>query len=307
MRDVPGLDGLELLTAALRHGSISAAARECGVSQQSASARLRAIERALGLELLQRSPRGVAPTLAGETVASWADDVLAAAERFRIGVETLRGEHRRRLTVAASQTVAAHLIPGWLVALRDRQLRSGGEATAVRLITANSAEVERLVRAGAAELGVIESSALPSGLSSSRIGEDVLALVVAPGHPWAARAGAAMAEAADAALVVREEGSGTRRAWEDAVRARLGREPTAPAAVLPTTAAVRSAVAEGVGPAVLSRLAVADDVGLGRLAEVPLDGEELRRPITALWRGGPGDLPLAGRELLEVAVAAHRR
>jgi DNA-binding transcriptional LysR family regulator len=53
---------------------------------------------------------------------------------------------------------------------------------------------------------------------------------------------------------------------------------------------------------VLSRLAVADDIRLGRLVEVSLADAPLLRPITALWRGGDGDLTPTMRELLEVAV-----
>ncbi|BDZ40124.1 LysR family transcriptional regulator [Microbacterium suwonense] len=302
MRGVPELDALELLCAAVRYGSISQAARTCGVTQQSASVRLRGIERQLGMELFLRTPRGVVPTAEGETVASWAADVLAGAERFRAGVETLRDEHRRELTVAASQTVAAHMIPTWLVALRERQVRSGGTPTAVRLLTGNSVEVTELVRGGAADLGFIESSTIPGGLSQTAVGVDALVLVVAPTHPWSGRDGIAMAEVADAALVAREEGSGTRQTWEDAVRTRLGRDVADPSVVLPTSAAVRLAAAEGLAPAVLSRLAVADDLRLGRLSEVPVEGAPVVRPITALWRGGVRDLTSTSRELVEVAT-----
>ncbi|MFE6734692.1 LysR family transcriptional regulator [Microbacterium sp. NPDC057650] len=301
MRDVPDLDALELLAAAARLGSISAAARECGISQQSASARLRSVERMLGMELFLRTPQGVVPTPEGETVASWAGEVLAAAERFRAGAETMRDERRRELTVAASQTVAAHMIPRWLVALRERQVRAGRVPTAVRLLTANSAEVEQLVREGRAELGLIESSVIPAGLSHTTVGTDGLALVVAPQHPWAKRR-VTLDAVADTPLVARETGSGTRQAWEDEVRSRLYRDPAAPIAVLSTTAAVRSAVAEGLGPAVLSRLATADDIRLGRLVEVSLADAPLQRPITALWRGGARDLSPTSRDLIEVAV-----
>ncbi|MGN7978675.1 LysR family transcriptional regulator [Microbacterium sp. 22195] len=301
MRDVPDLGALQLLDAAVRTGSISAAARQCGVSQQSASARLRAVERMLGLELFLRTPRGVAPTADGEAVASWAADVLAGVERFRAGAETLRDVRRRELVVAASQTVAAHMIPRWLVALRERHVRDGRTPTAVRLLTANSAEVVQLVRDGRAELGVIESPVIPPGLAHTTICTDELALVVAPGHAWATRR-VMLEDVADAPLVARESGSGTRQAWEDEVRSRLYREPADPVAVLSSSAAVRSAVAEGLGPAVLSRRAVADDIRLGRLVEVPLADAPLLRPITALWRGGTRDLTPTSRELIEVAV-----
>jgi len=303
VRDVPELDALELLVAAVRYGSISAAARECGVSQQSASVRLRGVERQLGMELFLRSPSGVSPTPEGETVASWASDVLAGAARFKVGIETLRDERRRELTVAASQTVAAHMVPTWLVALRERQIQEGLAPTAVRLITGNSVEVAEMIRSGTADLGFIESSSIPAGLSHSTVGVDALALVVAPGHPWAGRDGVGSAEVAETGLVAREAGSGTRRTWEDAARATLGRDVTPPVVVLPTSAAVRLAVAEGIAPAMLSRLAVADDIRLGRLVEVPIEGPAVERAITALWRGGSRDLGLTSRELVEVAAS----
>lgn len=305
MRGVPDIDALELLSAAVRYGSISQAARECGMSQQSASARLRSVERQLGMELFLRTPRGVVPTPEGEAVASWAADVLAGAERFLAGIETLRDERRRELTVAASQTVAAHMVPAWLVVLRERQVRAGRTPTAVRLLTANSVEVTEMLRTATADLGFIESSTVPEGLSHTTVGVDPLALVVAPSHPWAARGRLGLADVADTALVAREQGSGTRQTWEDAVRERLGRDAAEPAVVLPTSAAVRLAVAEGLAPALLSRLAVADDIRLGRLAEVPLAGPPVARPITALWRGGARDLTSTSRELVEIAAGAH--
>lgn len=303
MADDPDLAVLRLLDAAVRTGSISAAARTCGVTQQTASARLRGFEQSLGLELLLRSPQGVAPTAVGETVASWAADVLTAADRMHLGVRMLRGERRRELTVAASQTVAAYLLPRWLVTLRERQVQAGLAPTAVQMRAANSAVVETLVREGEAELGFIESTVLPEGLSTTTVGLDALAVVVAPGHPWARLPEIATGDVAATALVAREDGSGSRRTWEEAARERLGAEPVAPIAVMSASTSVRSAVAEGLAPAVLSRRAVADDISLGRLVEVPLREGAVVRPITALWRGGSRDLGVLSRDLLEVAVA----
>lgn len=303
MADDPDIAVLRLLDVAVRTGSISAAARECGVTQQTASARLRGFEQRLGLELLLRSPQGVRPTEAGETVASWAADVLSAVDRLRVGVGMLRGERQRELIVAASQTVAAYLLPRWLVALRAQQVHSGVPPAAVQMRAGNSSAVEALVRGGEVELGFIESTAVPDGLSATTVGLDALAVVVAPQHPWARMPDIATADVAAAALVAREDGSGSRRTWEEAVRNRLGHEPAAPIAVMSTSTSVRSAVGEGLAPAVLSRRAVADDVSLGRLVEVPLREGAVVRPITALWRGGVRDLGTLSRDLIEVAVA----
>ncbi|MBS1905817.1 MAG: LysR family transcriptional regulator [Actinobacteria bacterium] len=304
---MPDIGSLELLVAVVRTGSISGAARETGVTQQSASTRLRAVERQLGLSLFHRSPSGTRPTLEGEVVASWADDVLAAVGRFRAATRTLRGESTARLTVAASQTVSARLLPLWLVALRRRQTDAGRTPTAVQLLSGNSADAEAMVREGRADLAFIESTEVPADLGRTTVDHDELVLVVAPERAWAREGTVPFAEAADEALVAREQGSGTRRAWEDEVRRRLGRDAAEPAVVLPTSAAVRSAVANGLGAAVLSRREAADDIRLGRLRAVRTTGEPVVRPITALWRGGDRDLSAAGRELIEVAVETAQR
>jgi DNA-binding transcriptional LysR family regulator len=93
-----------------------------------------------------------------------------------------------------------------------------------------------------------------------------------------------------------------------ALSAALGTRVTAPVALaLSTTAAVRSAVLAGAGPAVLSELTVAEDISARRLARVPVAGVNLRRSLRAIWAGGT--LPPAGaaRDLLAHVTAGRPR
>lgn len=303
--NLPELAELELLDAVARAGSLSAAARELGVSQQAVSSRLRGTERRLGLSLVTRSTTGAVPTDAGDAVLSGARDVLAAARRLAETIDGLRGSVVGGvLTVAASQTIAAHLLPSWVLAMRRTQSDRGRAPAETGLRTGNSAEVIRLVREGRADLGFIESPLAPSGLACRVVRTDRMVLVVANEHPWTRREhGVDLAEISETPLVAREVGSGTREAFETEVRRRLGREAAAPELVLSTEAAVRSAVAGGLGPAVLSELTVADDLRLGRVREVELLGEPITRPLAAVWRGSDRDLFGAARDLVEAAAA----
>ncbi|KRA25460.1 hypothetical protein ASD65_14300 [Microbacterium sp. Root61] len=303
----PHVAAMKVLEAVIRTGSISAAARELGVSQQSVSARVRSFERLLGVELIVRSPSGVVPTFDGEAVLSWAADVLAAVDRFGTAAELLRDSPDRVLRVAASQTVAAHLLPGWVMGLRRQQLASDRTPVQTQLRTGNSAQVVELLHAGEIDLGFIETPVLPQGLGHSTVAVDRLIPVVSPVHPWAGRREVDIAELADTPLVAREEGSGTREAWERAVRLILTRAAVEPCLVLSSTAAVRSAVAEGIAPAMLSELAVADDILLGRIHPLEIQGHAITRPLTALWRGGARDLLGSARELVDAASRASRR
>jgi DNA-binding transcriptional LysR family regulator len=158
----------------------------------------------------------------------------------------------------------------------------------VVLTAANSDTVVEQVRQGEADVGFIEGPYIPRGVRSRVIGRDELVVVLPPDHPWVRkRRTLSAAELNAIPLVSREEGSGTRYALRAALEAALGRHSVqaTPALVLSTTSAVRAAVLAGAGPAVLSELAVADDLASHRLGRVPVSGIDLRRQLRAIWVG----------------------
>src|SRR5699024_10492267 len=83
------LNELRLLVAVAEHGSISAAARLLLISQPSASARMKELERHLGLELLDRRTRGAELTADGRAVTDWARAVVDAADVLLTGAQAL--------------------------------------------------------------------------------------------------------------------------------------------------------------------------------------------------------------------------
>lgn len=285
---LPDLGALELLLAVIRLGSLGRAAAELGVSQPAASSRIASMERTIGVPLLERSPRGSRPTEAGSLVAEWAAPVLAAAQALDAGIAALRVRRDARLRVSASLTVAEYLMPGWLLALH-----AALPGTAVTLRAANSADVAAQVLAGEADLGFVEGLRLPPGLDEVQIAADRLRLVVGADHPWArrrdvpgGRRGGAVggAELARTPLILREQGSGTREVLDRALAPFGG--TTTPLLVLASTTALKGAAVSSAGPAVLSELAVADELARGRLVSVPLDGLDLSRPLRAIWPTG---------------------
>jgi DNA-binding transcriptional LysR family regulator len=309
VHDLGALRALRALREVGRQGSIAAAASVLGVSQQALSARMRTLERAAGVTLLARSPSGSHLTEQGRLVVGWAEDVLDAADRLEAGLRSIRSGVSHRLAIAASQTIAEHLVPHWLVELRGVEQAGVQEAayppTVVELTVANSTGVLELVRGGKAGLGFIETPHLPSDLVTEHVRDDELLVVTAPGHPWAGRRRPlGLAQIAATPLVMREAGSGTRDTLTDHLAAQD--PPLRPriAMELGTSAAVRSAIAAGVGPGVLSRLAVRDDLVLGRLVAVEVAGPPLIRELTAVWKPDQ-PLPPEGQRLLAVATAAR--
>ncbi len=302
-RDRTSLSALELLVATDSHGSISAAARALGVAQPTASAGLRALERRLGLDLLERTTRGARLTGTGRATAAWAREVIEASDRFETSVAALRDAPSARVRVAASLTVAEYLAPRWLARLAlEAPTETGGGAPDVELVVRNSREVTDLVLAGGVELGFVESATLRRGLRSRTVAHDRLVVVVGPRHRWARRSALRVDELLAGGLVVRERGSGTRETLERGLAAVDERLPDH-LPYLGSTAALKTAVQHGGAVAVLSSLAVADDVARGALVRVAVPGLELERRLRMVWKDGSA-LSSGARRIAAAAAAA---
>jgi DNA-binding transcriptional LysR family regulator len=304
---MPELASFEVLLAIAKTGSLGAAAREIGLTQQATSARLASMEAQTGVQLAVRTPRGSQLTPAGVVVAEWAARLLDVAHHVDAGLGSLRTERRQQIKVAASQTVAELLMPRWLVSLRAAATRRGGTVPNVILTATNSEHAIAAVRDGTADLGFIESPGTPRGLRSRVVAHDELVVIVPPDHKWARRSRAVRAsELAQTPLVTRELGSGTRDSLTVALQQALGEAmyQLPPALELSSAAAVRAAVLAGAGPAVLSRLAVTDDLAVGRLRAVAIPELNLRRQLQAIWVGGRTPPAGAIRDLVSHIISA---
>lgn len=289
---VPDLIELDLLDSVAELGSLGRAAARHGMSQPAVSMRMSRLERRLGIRVLRRDASGTRLTPEGQRVVTLARRVLRETHVLVAEVAELAAQEGSRLRVAASLTIAEHLLPGWLAELHRRT-----PEVSVLMEMANSATVLSRVRDHSADIGFVEGHCShPAGMESSIVRGDQLLVVVSPDHAWARRGSPVPGdELARTELIVREEGSGTREILQDALapwgRLRWRLE-------LASTAAILAAVRRGEGPAVVSALAVADDLAAGRLAAVRTEGIDLRRSLRAVWRSGQPVQGLAERLLV---------
>jgi DNA-binding transcriptional LysR family regulator len=294
---VSDLTSFDLLLSVAKLGSIGRAAAAHQMSQPAASARLRQLEHHLGVRLLERDARGARLTTVGDLVASWAQPVVDRAADLEAGIAALRRDRHTHLRIAASLTVAEYLLPRWLIALR-----AAHPDTVTALSCGNSAEVATQVLAGEAEIGFIEGPKVPGGVQAREVARDELAVVVAPSHAWARRRRRLRAaDLATTPLVSREPGSGTRQAWEQAVREQLDADLAAPVLEVSSTTAIKAAAMGGIGPAVLSVRAVTAELAAGTLVRLSVPGLDLTRRLHAIWPVGH-TLRRTARDLLTIAL-----
>jgi DNA-binding transcriptional LysR family regulator len=285
----PDLTTLELLIGVDDHGSLSAASRLAHIAQPNATRAIKAMERQLGMPLIHRKSTGATLTPQGTVIVHWARRVLANSTQLLDVAEGMRTERSAELTVCASMTVAEHLIPAWLGTFRGLH-----PDVTVHLQVYNSTRVIEAIDVGMCDLGFVESPTVPRHLHSITVARDSLVVVVDPDHAWARRRKPlTIGELAMTPLLVREPGSGTRTTLDVAL---AEYERATPLLELGSSAAIRTSVLGGVGPAVLSTLAVREQVKSGDLRVIEVDGLDLARTLRAVWRpprqleGPAGDL-----------------
>lgn len=260
---------LRIFVAVAEREHVTRAARALDLTQSSVSAAVASLEREFGTKLFHRVGRGIALTEAGRLFLDETRAILARADSTASLMRDVAGLARGRLSIKASQTIASHFLPGALVAFHRTY---PGIALAVSL--GNSSDVARAVLDGSVELGFVEgpASALSSPqLAAELIGHDELALIVPPDHAWAGRGDVDAEDLAAGTWVLREDGSGTRAVFVDAMAALGVKAASLDIAIeLPSNEAVLAAVAAGAGAAVLSLSVCADGLATGRIVRVPL-------------------------------------
>ncbi len=267
------LRALEVFCRIVELRSFSRAAEAVRLTQPTVSGHIKGLEAELGIRLLDRAGRGVRATRAGEILHAYARRILALREEARQAIGEHKGGLTGHLALGASSIPGAYVLPPVLLAFkRDHP------DVSLALHVAGSRDIVRGVIEGAYEVGAVGARFEEGRVAYAPLAEDQLVLAVPAGHPWAARGSVRAAELLDQPFVMRERGSGTRKAAEEAFVAH-GLEPGRLRAVLELSSneAVRQAVKAGAGVAVLSRRAIQDDIRCGLVAAVRLRGITLVR------------------------------
>jgi DNA-binding transcriptional LysR family regulator len=258
------LEQLRIFVAVAERQHVTRAAEALNLTQSAVSSAVTTLEGRHGVALFDRVGRSIVLNPAGALFLEEARAVLARAAAAEAALADLGDLSRGRLVIQASQTIASYWLPPRLTAFHRAY-----PGVALEIEIGNTATVARAVIEGAAELGLVEGEVDDPALTREVLDHDHLSLVVGRGHRWAGL----KTEPEDLTAVewvVREPGSGTRAALEQALAARgLRLADLTLAMTLPGNEAVRSAVRAGAGATLISRSVVTVGLETGALVEVP--------------------------------------
>jgi len=271
---------LAAFCAVVERRSFSQAAEQLGVTQPAVSLQVRALEKRLGTQLLDRSGRRVEPTEAGRRLYRGAQRLLTLEAQVldELAAEA-EGELTGSLSIGASTGPAAIVVPQLLC-----EFQVAHPGIRVALEVHDTRTVVELVAERRLELGIVGAAPRHRGVRFEPFAYDEVVLVCPPGHRFAGR-DLDVHELVSETLVVMQEGAGVRRIVEDELR-RLGLRlrDLDLRLELGLQESVRSAVLAGFGVTFISRAAVESDLAAGALAEARVSGMDGRREIS-LARG----------------------
>lgn len=288
------LHHLRLFAAVVDHGGFTKAAESLHLSQPAISKSLNELERQLGLTLLDRGGRPIRLTDAGQTLYARARELFGVERIAEQELREIRGLKRGVLRIGASTTIATYMLPPYLgrFHLRHPGIR-------IRATSANTRTVLRMLLESRVDVALVEGPVSHPQVEIQPWREDELVVISHPENLLLSQPSLDVAMLVREQFIVREPGSGTRDVIARALAlhgARLAKTMR-----VGGTEAIKQAVAAGLGLAIVSRAAAADQLALGRIAVLSVNGLVMRRTLSQIKLRGR--VPTAAARELELLLA----
>jgi len=265
---------LQVFVAVAQHESVSRAADALALSQSATSTSLSELERQTDCQLFDRAGKRLALNALGLQLLPQAVALLDQAREVERLLSGQKGFGA--LNLGATLTVGNYLA----TLLIGRFMQRHPECR-VRLQVHNTAHVVQQIAHFELDMGLIEGDCQHPDIEVLPWVEDELVVFCAPQHPLACQGQASLAELTREAWILREQGSGTRLTFDQAMRHHPGSLNIR--LELEHTEAIKRAVESGLGIGCISRLALRDAFRRGSLVAVETPELDLRRQFWFIW------------------------
>ncbi|ANF57332.1 LysR family transcriptional regulator [Halotalea alkalilenta] len=264
------LRSLHYFDAVARCRSLRQAAALLHIVPTALSRQIVQLEHELGAKLIERSPKGVRLTAAGELLAEQASRTLKELDRVRERIDDLRELGAGHVSLYVTEGLAAGLVAPVLARLtRDHpRLR-------FTLCIQSAPAIVRALREGVCDIGVAFFIDEEEGIERRRVGRLEQCMIVAPSHPLANAQRVSLATLAAQQLALPDQGYGVRRTLD--ALAKVAGVEIDPAYVTASIEMQKALARSGAAALVLPRLAVAHECVQGEFVAVPIDEPRLSR------------------------------
>lgn len=246
-----------------RAGSIREAAEALHVAPSAISRQIAQLEYEFDIALFERYSRGMTLTVAGEILYAHAREILNHYESANSEILNLKGLRRGRVRVWSVEGMIKDFVVPIISGFHARY-----PGIFVDLEIASTDLITNALLADEADVGIVFNPDSMKGLTVVASVDDPLHAVVAPGHPLARARELSLADLINWPIAIAGGTFGMRHILDRAMEAL--ELDLAPALETNSIEALRSYARSGTGAAVITSLAVKQDLDLGQLVAVPL-------------------------------------
>jgi LysR family transcriptional regulator, transcriptional activator of the cysJI operon len=265
---------LKIFITVCEVGNMTRAAKELYMTQPSVSQAIMELEKYYGARLFERLNHRLFLTAGGERLRSYAQQILNLSEQAEKDLAGL--SQGGSLRIGASLTIGAYLLPG-LVADFQQQHPQVDVFTRVD----NTNVIEQLLLEDKLDLGLVEGPTFSPHIVEEFFSHDELVFIAAPQHPLALPGKRTAQDLNGQAFIVREAGSGTQNIFEHSMREAGLTWKTA--GVYNNNQAMKQAVSANLGLAMVSKIAVAEEVQQGKIVALEVEGISVKRKFNLVY------------------------
>jgi DNA-binding transcriptional LysR family regulator len=272
------IDPLETLTpawvrtflAVARHRNYTRAAEELYVTQSAVSRQMLALQRSVGIPLVEQLGKAIELTDAGRAVLREAERIQAGVTRTSETLTAIHGGREGRLRIGASTTPGFYILPPVLGSFVKKR-----PSLDLTYTVDNTLKIEEALLRNELDLGFVGGHLATGELTTEPLVADEVVIYSSRTHPIARLKRASPERLVEHTFIVRERGSATRELFESWLKKR-GLELTK-TIELHCPEAIKTLVAAGVG------LAISSCHGLSRegkrFKQLSVPGLEIERTI----------------------------
>lgn len=276
---------LQVFGAVCESRSYSRAAEEMALTQPAVSLQMRQLEELLGQPLFDYQGRQLHLTAAAEALQAASRDLFARLEVLDMQLSDLAGSLQGQLNLALESS-AKYMLPHLFAAFRQAYPEVG-----LQLAVVNHAQAVRRLGQSRDDLLIMTQVPTDMALDFYPFLSNPIIAVAAAGHPLCAASSLSLADLSGYPLLVREVGSGTRRACEEYCQQKRVR--FAQQLEIGSSEAQCEGVLAGLGLALLPRHAVQRELASGLLCQLPVQELPLQRSWCLVSQRGRQLSPVA--------------
>lgn len=262
---------LKVFTSVFKNKSFSKASEELYLTQPTVSDHIKSLEEELNCKLFDRLGRSIIPTKEAEVLYNHALEIIEKANNIKDVIGQIKKEISGDLIIGASTIPGTYLLPSIMAKFRKTH-----PSISFQILISDSRGIVEKISRHELLIGIVGAKLTNSQITYTPFLEDELIVVSSP--VLTKNKQLTLKELMKLPMVLREEGSGTRRETEKILEDKgVSLEDIKVVGIFGSTDAIKQAVKAGLGVSILSRLSVKDELKYGIFKEIKLSDIQMKR------------------------------